>query len=417
VSTQQQAIDLINTGVNVFLTGGAGRGKSFVIRQITNKNTLLCGPTGVSALNVSGVTCHRAFNLPIGLPTEEDYHKISSKTKKILSNKNLKRVVIDEVGMVSALYLDMIDYRLKQARGNQKPFGGVQVIVVGDFFQLSPIIGVRERDIYFKKYHTAFAFGAKCWKFEMVDLEKAYRQENDIHVKVLDSFRKSDKWAPRAFKWLEENSLPYDEDSDMLHLTCYKEDAHKINITHYGKLTTPEHTYKGTTNNSKWSNDIPVPQVLKLREGAKVIIRSNDVDGKYVNGHRGTIKNLYATSAIVTLDSGVDVEVVENTWESYTYSATAKGLDKNVEYVYSQLPLQLGYGITIHSSQGMSLDSIAIDTGRGCFAHGLWYVAISRAKDLTKVSLASNVGMRDLIVDPQVKDFYNNSLDTHQPSI
>lgn len=407
MATQQEAIDLVKSGRNVFVTGGAGRGKSHVIRQITDNRTILCGPTGIAALNIGGITNHRAFGLPIGLPTQDDYDRIPAKVKKLLSNKNLHRIILDEVGMTSSMNLDMIDFRLRQARGNNLPFGGVQMVVVGDFMQLSPIVGAREKNLYFKRYKTEFAFGAACWDFTTVELEKAYRQGNEIHVKVLDSFRRKDKWAGRAFEWLGENTIPYGEGGgEMLHLCGYKADAERVNNVHYNRITFKEHLYHGDTNNVKWSNDVAVPQMVKLKEGAKVIIKANDPEGSYVNGERGIITRLYATSVMVMLDSGLEVEVLPFTWETYLYEGSTSGMKKKVEWTYSQIPLALGYGITVHSSQGMSLDGIAIDMGRGCFAHGQLYVAISRATDLNNISIASNIGMKDLIVDQAAKNFY-----------
>lgn len=410
MSTQEEAIALVKSGKNCYIGGGAGRGKSWVIRQITDKNTILCGPTGISALNIGGTTCHRAFGLPLGLPTPEDHLKISAKVKKLLGSKKLKRIIIDEIGMVRADMLDLMDSRLKLARGNNLPFGGVQIVVVGDFYQLAPIVSQRERQLFYINYNTPFAFGAHCWDFEHVELEHAYRQANDTHVKVLDTLRKGGRWSWRAFEWLEENSLPYDEVGiDMLHLCCYKDDAASINAQHYAALETTERTYKGSTNATKWSNDIAVPQLIKLKVGAKVIIRANDVDGEYTNGMRGVIKELYATTAIVTLDDdGTDVIVQEFTWETYSYKSSVKGIEKVVEFVYSQIPLQLGWAITIHSCQGMTLDDVALDVGRGCFSHGQFYVGVSRVRNLERLSIVSPIGLRDLIVDPDVKAFYGD---------
>lgn len=409
MATQQEAIDLINSGENCFITGGAGRGKSWVIKQITNKNTILVAPTGVAALNIGGQTAHRTFGLPLGIATQDDMNKVSAKVKKLLSSKHLKRIVLDEAGMNRADYLDIIDHRLKQVRGNDLPFGGIQMIMVGDFFQLSPIVSAREASLYYQRYSTAYAFGANSWNFTTINLEESQRQADPIHVRVLDSFRTGDKWAARAFEWMNENCMPYDDEEDILHLCCYKADAESTNNLHYNQLDAVERLYKGSTNNIKWSNDIAVPQLIKMKVGAKVIIRANDPEGDYVNGQRGTVKEMRASSVVVTLEDGHDVEVIQFNWETYKYNATAKGLQKEVEFIYSQIPLSLGWAVTIHASQGLTLDRYAIDLGRGAFSAGQWYVAVSRARDLTKVSLASPAGMKDLIVDPQVKAFYGFS--------
>lgn len=406
MATQQEAIDLIKSGKNVFLTGGAGRGKSYVIKQVMDKHTILAAPTGVSALNIGGQTCHRTFGLPMGLPTMDDYNKVGSKVKKLLGSKHLKRVVLDEAGMTRADYMDLIDHRLKQCRGNNLPFGGVQVVAVGDFFQLSPIVGQRERNLFFKQYSTPFAFGANSWNFETCTLEENFRTGDKTQSRVLDSFRTGDKWTARAIEWMGENCLPYDEEEDVLHLCAYKVDAERINQLRYSELTTKEVVYHGTTNNSKWSNDVAVPQIVRLKEGATIVIRANDPEGSYVNGQRGTIKKLFASSAIVTLENGEEVEVVPFLWESHVYNSTAKGLTKTVEFMYSQLPIQLGYATTIHAAQGLTLDRYVIDMGRGAFAHGMTYVAASRARDLTKVSIATPLTLRDVIIEPEVKQFY-----------
>jgi hypothetical protein len=411
MTTQAIAIALIETGKNVFLTAGAGRGKSWVIRQITNKNTILVAPTGAAALNIQGSTCHKIFGLPIGVPTKDDYAKISTKVRKLLSSRKLKRIIIDEISMVRADMLDLINHRLQQARENKLPFGGVQMVVVGDFYQLNPIVGQRDHKVFYQEYDTPYAFGSDAWNFEVVSMEKAYRQDNETQVKVLDTIREGSKWSWRAVEWLHENARPYDaEQYNNLHLTCYKEDAARINTIHYNKIEEEEHTYTGYTSNpSKWDTAIPVEEVVRLKKGTRVIFCANDPEGAYVNGQRGVVVRLTVGAVIVQMDdTGTEVEVLPFTWETYTYNTGVSGLKKTLEHEYVQIPLLLSWAITSHKSQGMTLDNFVVDMGRGAFTHGQAYVMVSRAKDLTRMSFASNFSTRDLILDNDVVEFYNN---------
>lgn len=412
MASQADAIELIRSGKNVFLSGPGGVGKSWVIRQVTEKGTLLAAPTGAAALNIGGVTCHRLFGLPFGIPTIEDYNKVSTKVKKLLGSKHLKRIIIDEISLTSAMTLDFINHRLQQCRGNKLEFGGVQLVVVGDMHQLPPVITQREAPLYFQQYESPFAFTADSWNFTTVELTKNYRQTDDTHVRVLHSFRKKDRWVQRAITWLEETCQPYCASKDVLTLCAYKADAERINRFKYSQLQGKEHTFKGITNNQKgWSKDIAVPEVVSLKVGTKVVCRANCPEGQYVNGSRGEVKSILPNSVIVTLDSGGDVEVVMFTWEQFTYSSTVKGLSKTVEFMYQQIPLQLGYASTIHSAQGLTLGEYALDLGRSAFSAGLCYVGLSRAKDLSQISFVRPITLSDVIVDQSVLDFYGGYLE------
>lgn len=414
MNKQDYAIKAIKEGRNTFLTGSGGVGKSWVINQVKCSDTLLCAPTGIAALNIGGITCHRAFGLPIGLPTTKDYSKINPAVRKVLANPRLKRVIIDEAAMLRVDMFDMINHRLQQARGNTKPFGGVQVVAVGDFYQLSPIVNRTEQQLFSSNHKTPFAFGSDLWKeFEVVELTKVYRQSDEQQVSILNSIRKKDDNVLQSLEWIKDNSLDYETEGgvDLLHLCSYKEDASRINNVFYNKNTNKETVYRGVTTAKYWNNNLPVEQNIALKTGCKVVICSNSPEGDYFNGQRGEIVKLYADCAEVLLDDTKKVVIVtQTTWESYKYSTTTSGkLKKGVEYEYTQLPLLLGYGITIHKSQGMSLDGISIDVGNGCFGHGQMYVALSRAKDLTNISLVKPLRIEDVILDEDVNEYYENT--------
>ena len=175
--TQELAIQKINEGKNVFVTGAGGVGKSWVIKKITNRNTVIGAPTGIAALNVGGVTLHSLFGLPIGLPTHKDKITVAAKVRKLFGiNSKVNRLIIDEVGMLRADTLELIDRKLKLARQSSEPFGGIQVVVFGDFYQLEPIVSWSENKHYYKKYDSAYCFSVPTWNFETVMLEKVYLQ-------------------------------------------------------------------------------------------------------------------------------------------------------------------------------------------------------------------------------------------------
>lgn len=405
---QQEAIGLINKGESIFITGSAGKGKSWVIDQVADNNTILAAPTGIAALNIGGSTCHKLFSLPIGLPQPSDKYTISKKTRGLFStHSNVKRLIIDEIGMLRVDYFDLISEKLKIIRNNDKPFGGLQVVVVGDFFQLEPIVSQKEWDIFFESYSSSFCFTSNNWIFKTIELDKVYRQSDERQVRILNSIRTKDKYYELALKRIIEECKHYDYDEDILHLCCYKNDAESINKKHYNKLTTQQYTFNAhITGIDKW-NDSPVPLKLELKEGCKVLVCANDIDGEYVNGDRGIVKNIYNNKIILELENGKEVVVDKFTWEKYDYTKIGKNVIKNIISTMRQFPLRLGWAITIHKSQGMTLNDCAIDIGRGCFSHGQCYMALSRIRDLKNMSLANPIHPNNIIVRQEVIDFYD----------
>lgn len=402
--SQELALEYVKNGENVLITGAGGVGKSYVVKQCINHSTLLSAPSGIAALNIGGVTCHKAFGLPIGLVTDRDYY-VSSKIRDRLFA--VTRIIIDEVGMLRADYLDLINYKLQQVKGNKKLFGGVQMVLVGDFLQLEPIVGYNEGSIFREEYDTPFAFGANSFRnFKVIELSKVYRQDNKRQVLMLNSIRKKDKWASKAIEYISNECKDYDIDDDQLHLCSRKRDAEVINHKWYNRIDEQEISYYAVIQGQFSDSEKPVPDEIKLKVGAKVLICANDIDNTYVNGDRGEVVKLNLNSVIVKLSSGKTVTVVESEWEKYDYTSVKGSLSKEVVATYKQMPIKLGWAVTIHASQGLTLDKIAIDVGQGCFSHGQLYVALSRITDLRNLSFVTPISVRDAIVKQDAINFY-----------
>ena len=407
VDMQKIAIGRIKSGENFFLTGMGGVGKSYVIDAITDQYTIKCAPTGSAALNIGGVTCHSLFSLPLTLPTQEDKYKVGKKMRSLIQEAGVKRILIDECSMLRADSLDLIDTKLKTMMGNKKPFGGLQMVLVGDFFQLEPVIHYTEEDEYYERYESGFCFDADCWDFDSIELTKSYRNINQTQLRVLESIRKEDKWAGRAIEWIEKNSKEYTIDRTNLHLCCYNRDANALNNIQYRALSGQEFIYKAWIEGDFSLKEKPVKEKLKLKVGARVLIKSNGKE--YVNGDRGDISFLSEQFIKVTLDrTGTEVMILPAKWDQYDYRVTAKGLEAVVKGTFNQFPITLGYATSIHSSQGSTLDDVALDFGDGCFSHGQAYVAFSRVRDLKNIALVNSIDKESIICDPRVKDFYDN---------
>lgn len=407
---QDLAIALIRKGENVFVTGPGGCGKSWVVREVYDpKNTILCAPTGIAAINIGGITCHSLFGLPLGYPTTSDLNKIPFQTKTIFEGDKVKRIIIDEVGMLRADMLDLIDKRLKMIKKNNLPFGGVQVVAVGDFFQLEPIVNKEEKQIFFAHYTSPFCFTSKSWDFKPVVLSKVFRQEKLEEVAVLNSIRQKDKYYTNAVNWVMKNSKTHLPTETTTYLCARKQEASNINTKWYGMLKGKEKIYKGTVKGAaKWDYKVvPAEQNLKLKENTKVLLCANDPKGQFKNGQTGVVVKLGIKDVVVRLDSTKETVIVSPyTWEHHKYINTDEGLDKMLDKSFTQLPIKLGWAITIHASQGMTLDDVCVDVGGGCFGHGQLYVALSRIRSLENISVRAPITEKDVIVRDEVVEFY-----------
>lgn len=410
---QKYAMKRIESGANIFLTGSGGVGKSHIINQIVDDYTIVCAPTGIAALNVGGITCHKAFGLPTTVAT--DKHKTLSGMRNELfielfgKDSPVKRIIIDEVSMLRKDLFELIDWKLKKVRESDLPFGGLQVIAVGDFFQLEPIVGYREKQ-YYKHIHgdETFAFQSDSWQFETIELTYVYRQEDKRQVAMLNEIRKGGDKVKRAINSIVNESLPYVNSASTLHLCSYNADADAINQYWYNLLQTPEYSFYGLRKGEWSDSELPVPEILKLKKGCQVIIVANDPDGEYVNGDRGIIKDFSHNTVGVLLNSGTLVNVKAFRWSKVSYRKVNGKFIKEDDAEYQQIPVKLAYAISIHKSQGMTLDNVALNIGKGCFTHGQLYVALSRIKNLSNLQFVKPITIKDLIIRPEVNEFYES---------
>lgn len=398
---------LFRRGGRIFVSGNCG--KSYVINNsINRKTTVIAAPTGIAALNVGGETCHSLFGLPTGLPSEKDKFFISPKMKDIFGEgSNVQSIILDECSMLRADYFDLISDKLRIVKGNDLPFGGLQIIIVGDLFQLPPILNKEESKLYRRmRYKSVWVFHAKCFEecnFTNIVLSKIYRQDNKEQIEVLNGIRqgidldyniaKINEWCTRDLK------------QERLNLCTYNRDADKINNEEFKKNPNPVKIYEAIVKGKFNAKDCIVPKTLELKLGLRVIICANGLN--YRNGEMGEILSLRDDLIVVRKDNGDIVEVEPFTWDALAYKRGLKGdLRKSTKGSMEQFPLKMGYAISVHKSQSLTLDNLYIDFGYKVRSEGLVYVALSRTRDLNNIYLKRDLGMDDIIIDKHVKKYY-----------
>lgn len=412
---QQQVFDLIERGrEHVFVTGRAGTGKSTLLTYLsatTKKQLAICAPTGVAALNVGGQTIHSLFRLPIGVIANRPLDQPDT-TRKTLAAIDL--LVIDEVSMVNADLLDAMDRSLRTARNkHDAPFGGVQVVMFGDPYQLAPVPGHGDEARYFADtYDSMWFFDAKVWReasVRVVELSEIHRQADNRFKYLLNAVRHGQVTAEMAQVLNDTGArrpLPGD---GTLTLASTNATVHRINHTELHRLPGHSVINKAEVLGEFGSGSYPADELLTLKIGAQVMLLRNDTAGsdgpRWVNGTIGTVTQL--KKALKVEIDGEEHEVPPATWEKYKYQwdPIAKKLERDVVAEFSQFPLRLAWAVTIHKSQGATYDTAIVDLGNRAFSHGQTYVALSRLTSLEGLYLTRPLRPADVIVDPAVVQF------------
>lgn len=406
----QQAFELLeNTKTNVFVTGKAGTGKSTFLkyfRENTAKKIAVVAPTGVSALNVGAQTIHSFFRLK---PAFIDVKTLKPTRSKVL--KELELLIIDEISMVRADIFDGIDHSLKLARKNNKPFGGVQVCVIGDLFQLPPVVSREEKEFFVQYYQTSFFFGAKAYadsNFKTIQFNAIHRQNDSMFIQILNAIRTG---ACDAIELEALNSRLNPKASPApgtLVLTTTNALAEDINSGKLARLAGKIRKYEGILigDFGMKGGRLPAPEELILKVSAQVMFVKNDSEGRWVNGTIGIVEAL--DNEIISVSIG-DVlhEVEPEKWKTigYEFNEEKDEIAEKIVGTYTQFPLTLAWAITIHKSQGKTLERVIIDLGAGAFAAGQLYVALSRCKSLAGIALKQPITQTDIRCDGEVVEF------------
>ena len=420
LSPEQQAVfDRIETTrENLFVTGRAGTGKSTLLNHLawnTSKQIVICAPTGVAALNVGGQTIHSLFRLPIGVIADHAIEQ-SGELKKLLNA--IDTLVIDEVSMVNADLLDAIDRSLRQARQREhEAFGGVQVVLFGDPYQLAPVPGEGDERAYFTdRYRSMWFFDATVWNetdLTIYELSTIHRQHEDEFKYMLNAVRHGMVTAEIAARLNEVGARPAPTDGAIT-LATTNGTVTRINASELARLPGRVLTARADISGEFGGRSYPADEALELKVGARVMFLRNDVNydnggARWVNGSVGTVLKI-ETTVWVDLD-GERVEVKPAIWEKfrYSYSPLTKALRKDVVAEFTQFPLRLAWAVTIHKSQGKTYDRAFVDLGTRSFAPGQTYVALSRISDLEGLFLSRPLRPSDIIVDDNVVRFMSRT--------
>ena len=423
----REILDLLNnTNESIFITGKAGTGKSSLLKHFiknTNKKLVILAPTGIAALNVSGQTIHSFFRFPPSIITP---NKIEPDYVRAELFKNLQMVIIDEISMVRADLMNGIDIALRKNRNRlDEPFGGVQMVFIGDLFQLPPVVMESDRDYILKTYGGQYFFDAsvfKTYKYHFKELTTIFRQsdEQPEFKTMLNNIRNNEAQFNDMALLNSRHKDNAGEQENSIFLTTRRNIARNINNDKLENLPGEKFTFTGTLSGKylrlkeeaeeKLDDKLPAPYKLELKKDAQIMMLKNDGGKRWVNGSIGKVEKLEENAITVKID-GNNYKIEKESWNEveYVLNKETKEIEERIIAGFSQFPLQLSYAMTIHKSQGKTFDKITVDVGTGAFAHGQIYVALSRCRTIEGIILNNPIRNNDIIVDPRVIEYYKTN--------
>lgn len=423
-TSEEKALEILNnTSDCLFLTGKAGTGKTTFLRNLSSKISkqfIVAAPTGIAAVNAGGVTLHSFFKLPTApyLPAQDLMGNLCNALPRYDINgdrleviKNIELLVIDEVSMVRADLLDAVSDALCFYRKNSSPFGGVQLLLIGDLQQLPPVFKKSEMDILSQYYGSAYFFASKAiqmTKLHLVELNKIYRQQDPIFTGFLNEIRHG-HISVMGRKLLDQLFVPGEVDNKTVTICSHRLQVQAINEKKIISLQSDSRIYKPVLSGEISIKSLPIDEQLLLKLGARVMFTVNDTDNAmYYNGSMGTVTAMEADTVTVLLDTtNVEILVRQHTWKNNSYYVNPKTKNIEVREIGNckQIPLVLAWAVTIHKCQGLTFDRLAIDAGNS-FAPGQVYVALSRCRKLDGIKLVSPITPKQLFVNQEVESFY-----------